>query len=514
MATTKGRQGSHGKAYSEYAGLKDRAIYIGGEHLDCDTLIDSSSPDMEEIWYEFEQEGSLFPNIKNTCIMLESSPTPEEMKSMGINSTEETLTDEQREALMQYARDLLDNMDEQEINYNYVVHVKQKDADGKVIRDANGKPVTKDEIRKGVVPKTKLRNSKWFAMLHRDSKSGIWHIHILASRFTKDGLEQNDPRLIAKRAARATELLNQHRGWKSAERISEHHQNEIKDTIYDVLRKMDKFSWDDFKEAMESRTFRSYKGKQENYELMFRNDSKGNVVGYSVWRGNSNYNASKIGKQLTASRLYNTWQAIHEDERKRTTAKPKSQTVTPPKPKNIVYVKSEEEKKREMDELYRRLKAEKDKTEKEKAERRAEQQKPRQQSQEEKEARNAVGKSIQILNKFCGWSYNVFGRDEYSDLQEGIVGQCLLGGRDTTRENLKEAANELMGMVEGAAAQIEKATALMVEFVAGMALPQVTPSGGGGGGQDTGGWRGKKDDDWWNIWKPAFAKFRSRGKGY
>ena len=124
MATTKGRQGSHGKAYSEYAGLKEKAIYIGGEHLDCDTLIDSSTPDMEEIWYEFEQEGSMFPNIKNTCIMLESSPTPEEMQSMGINSDEETLTKEQKDALMQYAQDLLDNMDAQEINYNYVVHVK------------------------------------------------------------------------------------------------------------------------------------------------------------------------------------------------------------------------------------------------------------------------------------------------------------------------------------------------------------------------------------------------------
>ena len=501
MATTKGRQGSHGKAYSDYAAMKDKAIYVGGEHLDCMTFIDDNKPDMEEIWYEFEEEGSLYPNIKNTCIMLESSPTPEEMKSMGINSDEETLTEEQKAALMDYAKELLDKMDDQEIIYH------RKDKNGNFILDENGRK------KKFKVPKTHLRNSKWFCMLHRDAKSGIWHLHFLISRFTRGGQDTNDPRMIAKRAARATELLNQSRGWKSAERISNHHQNEIKDTVYDVLRKMDKFSWDDFKRDMEARTFTDYKGKQQNYELMFRNDSKGNVVGYSVWRGNSNYNASKIGKQLTASRLYKTWQAIHEDERKRVTAKPKSQTVTPPKPKNIVYVKSEEEKKREMDELYRRLKAEKDKVEKEKAERRAEQQKPREQSQEEKEAYSAVSKSMQILNKFCGWSYNVFGRDEYSDLQEGIVGKCLLGGRDTTRENLQEAANELMGMVEGAAAQIEKATALMVEFVAGMALPQVTPSGGGGGGQNTGGWRGKRDDDWWNLWKPVFAKFRSRGRG-
>ena len=30
MATTKGRQGSHGKAYSDYAAMKDKAIYVGG----------------------------------------------------------------------------------------------------------------------------------------------------------------------------------------------------------------------------------------------------------------------------------------------------------------------------------------------------------------------------------------------------------------------------------------------------------------------------------------------------
>ena len=52
----------------------------------------------------------------------------------------------------------------------------------------------------------------------------------------------------------------------------------------------------------------------------------------------------------------------------------------------------------------------------------------------------------------------------------------------------------------------------MMEFVAGMALPQVTPSGGGGGGP-TGGWRGKKDDDWWNAWKNVFKATRSRGRG-
>jgi len=510
MATTKGRQGSHGKAYSEYAGLKEKAIYIGGEHLDCDTLIDSSTPDMEEIWYEFEQEGSMFPNIKNTCIMLESSPTPEEMQSMGINSDEETLTKEQKDALMQYAQDLLDNMDAQEINYNYVVHVKQKDANGKVILDNDGNPVTKDEIRKGVVPKTKLRNSKWFCMLHRDSKSGIWHLHILASRFTKDGLEQNDPRLVAKRAARATEMLNRVRGWKSAERISSHHQNEIKDTIYDVLRKMDKFSWNDFKDAMEARTFTDYKGRKDNYELMFRNDSQGNVVGYSVWRGNSNYNASMIGKQLTASRLYNTWLKLQNEQRQTRPEQPKSKpaqtnTYKPSKP-----VITDTEKKRQDDELYRRLMEQKKLQEKAEREAKA--------NQNRNSQRPEAVESRNFLQKWVNSSFSIFDRDDQAKVTPGIVARCLDMGLDSRNiNNLMTAAEDFAKSFEGAAERI--ATAVLeckdtVDII-GMFLPPATPSvGGGGGGQDTGGWRDKKDDDDWKWWlKNGFAAMRSRGKG-
>lgn len=461
MATTKARQGSHGAAYSEYAGMKDKAIYIGGEHLDCVTFIDSDSPDMEEIWYEFAEEGSLYPNIKNTCIMLESSPTPEEMQSMGINSDEEALTAEQKAALMDYAKELLDKMDEQEITYH------RKDKDGKFYLDENGKK------KKFKVPKTHLRNSKWFCMLHRDSKSGIWHLHFLISRFTYNGFSQNDPRMIAKRAARASELLNQNRGWKSAEVISRHHQNEIKDTIYDVLRGMEKFSWNDFKEAVESRTYRNYKGEEDNYELMFRNDSKGNVVGYSVWRGNSNYNASKIGKQLTAARIQRTWQELH-------------------RPGQIVNKPSKPSR---WSEEGRRIRAE----EKRKAAeaRLAEQKKSRQQSLEQRGAHDAVVKSLRLLDNFAKSSFNVFTSEEKDSLLRGIVAKCLLSGRDATKTNLDAAIVELVRMVGGMASQLEKAIPAMHDITSGLPLPPVVTSSGGGGVSPAGGWRGKDDDDRW-----------------
>ena len=498
MATTKGRQGSHGKAYSEYAGMKDKAIYVGGEHLDCMTFIDDNKPDMEEIWYEFEEEGSLYPNIKNTCIMLESSPTPEEMKSMGINSDEETLTEEQKSALMDYAKELLDKMDDQEIIYH------RKDKNGNFILDENGKK------KKFKVPKTHLRNSKWFCMLHRDAKSGIWHLHFLISRFTRGGQDTNDPRMIAKRAARATELLNQSRGWKSAERISIHHQNEIKDTIYDVLRKMDKFSWNDFKDAIEARTFTDYKGRQENYELMFRNDSQGNVVGYSVWRGNSNYNASKIGKQLTASRLYDTWLKLQNEKKRTVTERPKPKPAQPTTYKPHKPIISENEKDRENEELYRRLMEQKLQREKEDRERKAQSQRRNSQHPEAVEARN-------FLQKWINSSFTVFDRDDQAKVTPGIVARCLDMGLDSRSvSGLMTAAEDFARSFEGAAERIAAAVVECKDTVGivGLFLPASTPSqGGGGGGQDTGGWRGKDDDDW-KWWKEnGFKAMRSRGKG-
>ena len=256
-------------------------------------------------------------------------------------------------------------------------------------------------------------------------------------------------------------------------------------------------------------------------------DSKGVIHGYSV--GEKLYHndgslssvmmfkSSELGhsKDLTPSHLLKTWQKLHAAEQQaeapretRRSEQPKQQTAT--------VIPINQHKPGRWSEEGRRLREEeqrkREEARKEAEARRAEQQKPREQSPEEKEARRAVANSINILKKFCGYPYNVFAHDEYSDLQKGIVGQCLLGGRDTTRENLKEAAGELMGIVNEVSAQMEKAAVLMVEFVAGMALPQVTPSGGGGG-HDTGGWRGKKDDEWWNAWKNVFKATRSRGRG-
>lgn len=259
-------------------------------------------------------------------------------------------------------------------------------------------------------------------------------------------------------------------------------------------------------------------------------DSKGVIHGYSV--GEKLYHndgslssvmmfkSSELGhsKDLTPSHLLKTWQKLHANEQEAVT---RENSRRPEQPKQrtapVVPIDDTKSKKNQErdDELYRRLKEEKDRIERETKEqeaRRTEQSKPHEQSPEEKEARSAVDKALQVINKFCNYSFNFYGHDETSDLHDGIVAQCLLGGRDTTRDNLEEAVDELMDMVNGIAKQIDKSSAAMLDIVAGMALPQTTPSVGGGGSPG-GGWRGKRDDDWWNLWKPFFANFRSRSRG-
>ena len=256
-------------------------------------------------------------------------------------------------------------------------------------------------------------------------------------------------------------------------------------------------------------------------------DSKGVIHGYSV--GEKLYHndgslssvmmfkSSELGhsKDLTPSHLLKTWQKLHAAEQQAEAPRETRRAEQPKQPTATVIPIGQHEAGRGSEEGRRLREEEQRKREEERkaAEaRRAEQSKPREQSQEEKEAHSAVDKALKVIGKFVNGRRNVYDRDEQSDIQEGIVGQCLLGGRDTTREALRTASDELMSMVEGVAAQLEKSTALMVEIVAGMSLPQVTPSGGGGGGP-TGGWRGKRDDEWWNAWKNVFKATRSRGRG-
>ena len=160
-------------------------------------------------------------------------------------------------------------------------------------RDKNGKVSSK---------RMDLAHSKWIAMLHHDAKSGIPHLHFMVSRFTIDG-RINDTNLIGLKATMAANSINQSLGWKQSQEISAEHKTEIKDALYDILRNMNRFDWNVFLQKI----------KERGYSAELKKDNNGEVVGYRIKRGNSKYNASEIGRQLTASRIEATWRQLHKD---------------------------------------------------------------------------------------------------------------------------------------------------------------------------------------------------------
>ena len=101
----------------------------------------------------------------------------------------------------------------------------------------------------------------------------------------------------------AANSINKSMGWKQSREISEEHKAEIKNAIYDILRNMNRFDWNSFQRMIE----------KHGYSAELRRDTGGKIVGYTIKRGNSKYNASEIGRQLTASRIEATWKQLHKD---------------------------------------------------------------------------------------------------------------------------------------------------------------------------------------------------------
>ncbi len=152
--------------------------------------------------------------------------------------------------------------------------------------------------------RTNLSNSQYVATLHRDSKSGILHLHIDINRVDIDG-NINDDSFIGRRAAMAANEVARQRGWIQAVEKSNQNKQKISIDCYDVLRNMRSFSWVAYQSALESK----------GYDVQLKRDSKNEVRGYSIRMGNSIYKASDLGKgrNLTASRIEATWRRLHKE---------------------------------------------------------------------------------------------------------------------------------------------------------------------------------------------------------
>lgn len=160
---------------------------------------------------------------------------------------------------------------------------------------------------------TNLKGSQYIVALHRDSQSGILHLHIDANRVDMNG-KINDSHKIGERAVMAANIINEKRGWVQSKEIGIRHRQEISNCCMEILRAMDKFSWRQY--AMEL--------TKRGYKVHIQENDKGKVYGYSIKRGNSNYNSSVlgVGRNLTPSKIEATWVKLHPQERKSDLAKP------------------------------------------------------------------------------------------------------------------------------------------------------------------------------------------------
>lgn len=163
---------------------------------------------------------------------------------------------------------------------------------------------------------TNLKGSQYIAALHRDSKSGILHLHIDANRVDMEG-RINDSHKIGERAVMAANIINERRGWMQSEEIGIRHRQEISVCCMEILRKMDKFSWKQYEAELTKR----------GYKVHLQEKESGSVYGYSIKRGNSIYKSSVlgIGRSLTPSKIEATWAKLHPQERKSEPTKPISQ---------------------------------------------------------------------------------------------------------------------------------------------------------------------------------------------
>ncbi len=173
------------------------------------------------------------------------------------------------------------------------------------------------------VKPTNLANTQLFGGLHRDSKSGILHLHLLGNRIDMLG-NINDAHFIGGRAMKAAAIINQRRGWKDPMQIREEHIRQIVKDCNEVLRNMPRFDWWLYEDELRKR----------GYKVKLNRDSMDQVRGYSIKMGNSSYKASELGtdRRLLASKLYLTWVLLHKEqevEEYRKPAKPQQDTKAP-----------------------------------------------------------------------------------------------------------------------------------------------------------------------------------------
>lgn len=265
-------------------------LYVSGESRNkkhpekitriCDNFMPQGM-DATGIWTEMKFATMNHANIKNNVIRMEISPAMEH--------TEDFTLDDWRQLWYDFAA----AFDEQEI----------RDKDGNVVS-----------------PRTNVSGSKSSIWLHEESKSGIPHLHAIVCRVDEDG-NINNNHAIHLRAQWAAEKVARQRGWTTAMHIHEANIPQVSADCMEALRKLDEWSWDGYKELLAAK----------GYDLYLRKDKKDVIRGYVLCKGNTRFKASELGKgrNLTASRIKQTWEKLHPEQDRQTDRKQNKQAQHP-----------------------------------------------------------------------------------------------------------------------------------------------------------------------------------------
>ncbi len=232
------------------------------------------------MWEAIKFKCADYPRLKNNIIRIEISPAEEYTRNF-INEDWEKLWKEFATAF-----------DNQEI-----------------LDEQTGKVIS---------PKTYIARSKATVWLHRDSQSGIPHLHAAICRVDEFGNLNNDHQ-IHLRAQRAAERIAQRRGWATAnDKHFDHVWQATEDCKY-VLETMQHWSWNNYVMLL------GLKG----YDVRERRDSKGVLHGYTLRKGNVIIKASELrGRAFMVSRLKYTWRRLHAQKNTDTQVQKTQRTST------------------------------------------------------------------------------------------------------------------------------------------------------------------------------------------
>ena len=272
---------SHGANAIRYSVDKDKAEIVKTNILPDDISPTAMWARMLALQKKFEDKLNRYHPLKRNMIRIEVSPTSEETQGW-------TMEEWQR-----LADDFIRAFDAVDLS------AKSKRKSAKA---------------------TNLKDSQYVVALHRDSKSGIMHLHIDANRIDIRG-NVNDAHYIYERAMAAAAKVGQQRGWKDAQEVSRQNKEAITNDCLSVLTKMPCFDWGLYTKCL----------TQMGYDVKLQSDNKGQVRGYAIKRGNSIYKSSELGKGrcLMPSKIEGTWAKLHHQELEKPVSTPTKNTQQP-----------------------------------------------------------------------------------------------------------------------------------------------------------------------------------------